>query len=159
MSSSVQNVRMERLRVGSAAVLNSHNFHKNPMPEPNDEKELIRRHPKMFRNRPFSFTLSLALVPVVIGAVILLVWWIKTHSRCLIVTDEKTRLRKGLLSKETNDVMHSSVRNIQVEQGAFQRLLGTGDIRISSSGQSGIEVNLTGVQNPGEIRDLINRYR
>ena len=55
----------------------------------------------------------------------------------LTVTNEQTTLRRGLLSKFTNDVFHSNVRNIIVRQSFFQRLMGVGYVGISSSGQSG----------------------
>jgi uncharacterized membrane protein YdbT with pleckstrin-like domain len=125
----------------------------------NDEV-LLQRNPKMFRNNPIGFSFSLLLVPVVgLGLGILFIWWLRTKMKTLIVTTNKTRIREGILSKKTDEVMHDNVRNIQVEQGVFQRMLGTGKVQISSAGQSGVELTMSGIMNPEEVRDLINKHR
>ena len=90
-----------------------------------DENEVVlyEAHPAMFRNHPAYFVLCVLLVPVAgLGLVLLLVWWIQVLGTTLTVTNEQTTLRKGILSKYTNDVFHSNVRNIQVRQSFLQRL-------------------------------------
>ncbi len=73
----------------------------------------------------------------------------------LTLTDERTILRKGLLSKRTNEVRHEDVRNIQVTQSFVQRMLGVGRIAISSAGQDTIEIDMDGVRDPQAIANLI----
>lgn len=113
----------------------------------------------MWRNRPFVFCLVLLLCLVGVGLPILLIWWWDSRSTTLTITSRRTILRRGLLSKRTDEVMHAHVRNIMVEQSLFQRILGVGEIGISSSGEAGIEITATGVPHPEEIRVLIDRFR
>ncbi len=51
-------------------------------------------------------------------------------------------------SERVNEVLHNHVRNIQINQSVFQRLMHVGSIGISSSGQAGIEIFIRGIPNP-----------
>jgi len=76
------------------------------------------------------------------------------------VTDKRTILRKGILSKYTNEVFHSSVRNIEINQNIMQRIFRVGDISIaSSSGQPDLEIVVHGIPDPETVKQLINKYR
>ncbi len=133
------------------------------MPEglPEEERDLLRTNPSMFRNHPFYFITLVILVPPTFGLALIgfLVWWIKCKSVRLHITDERTLLVEGILSRYSTEVRHEDVRNLQVEQGAIQRLLGVGRIEISSSGQSTMEIVVNGVPDPQGIADIIRRYQ
>ncbi len=128
-----------------------------------DEREevvLYEAHPAMFRNHPAYFVLCVLLIAVFgLGLVLLLVWWIQVLGTTLTVTNEQTTLRKGILSKYTNDVFHSNVRNIQVRQSFLQRLFNVGWVGISSAGQSGLEIELNGIQDPEKVKEIIDDHR
>ena len=116
----------------------------------------------MFRNNPVWFVICLLLSIVVVGLILFLIWYLQTRATTLIVTNEQTTLRKGLLSKETNDVFHENVRNIQVKQSFFQRLMNVGYIGISSSGQAGLEIEINGLSRllvPADKRRIGHRLR
>jgi uncharacterized membrane protein YdbT with pleckstrin-like domain len=122
------------------------------------EQETIRyeAHPAMFRNHPVWF---IVCIVTVVGLIPLLFWYLQTLSTKIIVTDDQTTLRKGLLSKETSDVFHDNVRNIQVRQSFFQRLMGVGYVGISSAGQSGIEIEINGIRDPERVKQIIDDCR
>ena len=116
--------------------------------------------PAMFRNHPIGFIGSIILIPIYgIGLIILLSWWLECKRTKLTITNKKTTLRTGLLSKNTNEVYHSDVRNIRVSQGPLQRMLGVGKIGISSAGQSDFEIEVGGIQNPEKVKALVSKYR
>ena len=94
-----------------------------------------------------------------IGLLIFLYWRIKCSGITLVVTDKRTTLRTGILSKSITEVYHSDVRSIQVSQSLFQRILGVGSIGISSAGQSGIEIAADGIPDPNRVRELIDAHR
>jgi len=123
------------------------------------EEVLIETRPAMFRNHPIWFVLSCILVVVGVGLVILLVWWLSTLSTRITVTDKRTILRRGLLSKNTNEVLHEHVRNIQVRQSMLQRMFDVGYVGISSAGQSGIEIEARGIPDPEFVKATIDEYR
>jgi len=154
-----------------------------------DEEEILRMHPSMFRESPFLFVLYLLLPVVVLGFIparsmyadqlpafltsipwyVLLIlaaaatypifsWWIEVLSRTLIITNKKTRLRRGLLSRDVNEVYHEHVRNVKINQNIIQRLTDVGEVNISSAGQSGVEITFRGVHNPERVNEIINDH-
>jgi uncharacterized membrane protein YdbT with pleckstrin-like domain len=94
-----------------------------------------------------------------VGLTLFLVWYLQSRATTLTVTNEQTTLRKGLLSKHTNDVFHENVRNIQVKQTFFQRLLDVGYVGISSAGQAGLEIEVNGLPEPHRVKQIIDDCR
>ena len=114
----------------------------------------------MFRNHPIYFVLCVLLIAAFgLGLALLLIWWIQTLGTTLTVTNEQTTLRKGILSKNTNDVFHSNVRNIQVRQSPLQRIFNVGWLGISSAGQSGLEIEVNGILDPDRVKEIIDEHR
>lgn len=124
------------------------------------ENELMRVRPAMFRNRPISFILSCVLILAFgLGLIILFFWYMATLATTLIITDKRTILQRGLFSKHTNEVMHEHIRNIDIRQNFVERMLSVGRIGISSAGQGDVEIDVRGIPDPYEIKDLIDKYR
>jgi predicted Zn finger-like uncharacterized protein len=84
-----------------------------------------------------------------------LTWWLLTQFTALTVTNRRTVLRRGLFRRDTTEVRHRDVRNLQVDQSPLDRLLGVGDLAISSAGQGDIEIVARGVPNPEKIAAVI----
>jgi uncharacterized membrane protein YdbT with pleckstrin-like domain len=124
-----------------------------------NEQILYDSRPAMFRNHPFYFSLCVLLSLVGVGLVLLLIWWIQNLSTRLIVTTEQTTLRRGILSKYTNDVFHANVRNIQIRQTFMQRMFDVGWVGISSSGQAGLEIEVNGIPHPERVKQIIDDHR
>lgn len=80
-------------------------------------------------------------------------------SSSLEVTNKRTVLRDGFLSRSSSEVLHDHVRNIEVYQSFADRCMRVGRMGISSSGQDGIEVELARVPNPRRVREIIDLYR
>jgi uncharacterized membrane protein YdbT with pleckstrin-like domain len=121
---------------------------------------LYESHPAMFRSHPMGFVLCVLLVAAFgLGLVIFLIWWLKCLGTTLTVTDQKTTLRTGLLSRNINEVYHSDVRSIQVSQRFLQRLFGVGSVGISSAGQSTVEIVASGIPRPDRVREIIDAHR
>lgn len=154
--------------------------------EADEETLLGTYHPAMFRAHPLLYSIyvlgivlglggmiysfAVVLDPVtfwiifvtssIIATVCLclgLAWWIKTLATTLTVTSKRTRVWRGIFSKETSEVQHDDVRNIQVDQTIWERLFRVGTIAISSSGQDDLEVVVHGIPHPSDIADLIRR--
>ncbi len=148
---------------------------------PSSERVILTARETMGRNAPVKlvFLLALATAPLailqvepalrenylllsgcsVVGMLLLLSWWLDCLGHRLVVTDRRTIFRKGLLSKFTNEVLHSHVRNIQIDQSVFQRLMHVGSIGISSAGQAGIEIFIRGIPNPYDVKSIIDQHR
>ena len=115
---------------------------------------LYQAHPPMFRNHPFGFVLSILLIAAAVGIIILLVWYVKTRAETLTITREELRYEKGILSKVHSELRLSSIRSVRVNQSLFQRMLGTGDIRVYTAGDAP-EITVKGMPDPHEIREII----
>ncbi|QEG39748.1 PH domain-containing protein [Roseimaritima ulvae] len=97
------------------------------------------------------------LAALVVVAGVVAYWWTDTRFTTLTVTDDRTIYQRGLISRETSEVQHDDVRNIQLDQSFLQRLLNVGGIGISSSGQDDLEVVAKRLPNPSRIIDLVRR--
>jgi uncharacterized membrane protein YdbT with pleckstrin-like domain len=113
----------------------------------------------MFRNNPIGFIVTILLCLVGVGLIILLVWWLRSKATLLTVTDERTILRKGILSKSVNEVWHRDVRNVQLKQTFVQRIFDTGMLEISSAGQADVEIRIVGIRDPDGVKDLIDAHK
>lgn len=145
-----------------------------------EEKTLLVVHPSMFRRDPFwfagyvligalglygslkwwladgSFGLSVVAFGAALAALgMLFSWWVAVLYTTLTVTSKRSILRTGIISRSTTEVRHDDVRNLQIHQGIFERLLNVGDIAISSAGQDELEIYVTGIPQPGQVAKLI----
>lgn len=103
--------------------------------------------------------LILSSLLAVIGGGWLFVWWLQTRCVTLHITSVRSLLKRGMIARQTSEVRHSDVRNIQVDQNVYQRLVGVGDIAISSSGQDGLEITIAGVPHPDGVADRIRELQ
>ena len=115
---------------------------------------LYSEHPSMFRNNPLGFIGSVILVPVVIGAIILLVWYLRCKASKLVVTDNELLFEQGLLSKTRSELDMDSIRTVKVEQSFFNRMFGTGTIKLFTAGDKP-EITAVGMPDPDKVRQLI----
>lgn len=124
------------------------------------EEILLTANPSMFRSNPIGFIFSIILIAAFgLGLVILFIWWLKCKSRTITITNKRTTVREGLISKKTSEILHSHIRNIQVIQGVFDRIFSVGTIGISSSAQSDMELLFSGLAHPEKIKSLIDEHR
>ncbi|WP_341806259.1 PH domain-containing protein [Pseudomaricurvus alcaniphilus] len=111
-------------------------------------------HPAMFKNKPFSFILSIVLIPVLVGMVILLVWYLKCKSTKLELIGDDLILEKGLLSKDRTELDVDSIRTFNVYQSFANRLFGVGTVSVFTAGDDP-EIEVAGLPRPDELRDLV----
>ncbi len=97
---------------------------------------------------------------VLLGALATLgIWKVLSLSETLEITNKRSILRRGLLSKATSEVVHDDIRNFQVTQTFMQRVLKVGTIGISSAGQDAVEIVMHDAPRPEEVRKIIDLYR
>lgn len=115
-------------------------------------------HPKMFKNHPLGFVLAVLLVPIAIGILILLWWFLMCKSTRLDVIGNDIVLTRGLLSKDTTEVDIARIRSVNVYQSFFNRMFGVGNIKIYTAGDEP-EIEVSGVPNPNEFRLLVKQIQ
>ncbi|MDO9476847.1 MAG: PH domain-containing protein [Pseudohongiella sp.] len=112
----------------------------------------------MFRSNPLGFVLALLLVPVVIGLVIFLVWYLKCISTRLELVGNDLVLTEGLLSKERTELDITGIRTVKVYQSLLNRMLNVGTISVFTAGDDA-EIVVSGLPDPHDLRELINRQQ
>ncbi len=125
----------------------------------NDEVTLYSASPSMFRNNPVMFVVCILLSLVVIGLIILLVWYLRCYGTRLTITNKRTKLRTGILSKQINEVYHRDVRNVRLSQTFLQRIFDVGSLEISSAGQADVEIAVSGMPSPEKMKAIIDENR
>ncbi len=120
------------------------------------ETVLYKASPSMWRHQPIGFLLLLVSV---VGWPILLLWYLRCIAKTLTITNKRSTLRRGILSKSISEVWHDNVRNVQLSQSLSQRLFGVGTLGISSAGQAGMEIEIAGIPNPEKAKTIIDSNR
>jgi len=77
-----------------------------------------------------------ALIPVVLGLIILFTLWIKFRSTELAVTNRRVIAKFGFIRRETFELNIDRVEGIQVSQGLIGRIFNFGTLRIGGTGNS-----------------------
>jgi uncharacterized membrane protein YdbT with pleckstrin-like domain len=66
---------------------------------------------------------------------------------------------EGLWSKETSEFFIKDIRSIEVRQGVWGRLVGIGDVTISTAATVDAAEELRGVSQPQEIKEMLISLR
>jgi len=145
-------------------------------PDSGPEQHVTSVKPVMFRAHPLLGGISVLiwlggivaslyyhtpwpLIATALATLFLAGWWVKKQTVKLEITNKRTIIRRGLISRSTSEVLHDHVRNIQTEQSLWGRITGIGTLGISSSGQDDIEILVTDLPNPDKLRGIIDAYR
>ena len=112
---------------------------------------LYEAHPSMVRMYPFGTVLAILLIPVGIGILILLYWYISTKADKLVIKTDEVVWIHGLISKQYTEINMSSVRTVRINQSLLQRIVNAGNVEIYTSGDEP-ELIVKGLPNPDEIR-------
>ncbi|MDQ0317451.1 PH domain-containing protein [Amorphus orientalis] len=108
-------------------------------------------HPSMFKSRPLTFILCVILIPLGIGIVALVVWWLIHRTTTVTVDGDRVALDRGILSKEHTEIELQSIRTVKVDQSLPDRLLNVGTLRIYTAGDRP-EMEVKGLPDPEALR-------
>ena len=124
------------------------------------EEKKYHAHPALFRNSPIRFIIAILIIPFFgIGLIALIIWYLQAINTTLTITNDKVTLRKGILSKHTNEVFLEDIRNVQIMQTFFQRIFKVGTIAVSTSAQSGVEIEVDGMKFPEKVKQIVDQAR
>lgn len=105
---------------------------------------------------------NLRVVYVVIAGVfvyLIAVVIYRRYSWAYTINSETIESREGLIARKVKSIRVQDLRNINVNQSLFQRIVGVGDVEFSSAGGSGIEVVFRGVDKPLEVKAMAQRMQ
>jgi uncharacterized membrane protein YdbT with pleckstrin-like domain len=110
-------------------------------------------------NQPNS-TQALGAALLVLSTLVIGWTWIACRYRARW-TLYPTRLvqQEGLLARNTSEVDLEDIRNIQVDQSLLHRLLGIGDMLVSTAARYEDEIVACGIRDPHGFADLLRRQK
>ncbi len=112
------------------------------------------------RAQDFSLPRWVALVPLALGVLLLLLLWIRVKSCSYRLTTQRLFVRRGWLAKHVNELELYRVKDVLVDQGGLQRLLGYGTITVLSADDTTPAVGMVGISRPTRVKEIIRtQYR
>lgn len=112
----------------------------------------------MFKNNPLGFIIAVLLIPVAIGILILLYWYLQCKSTLLEFDNGDIVVERGLLSKSRTELNVERIRSVNVYQSFFNRIFGVGKIAIYTAGDEP-EIEVAGLPRPNDLRDMIKGHQ
>ena len=113
-----------------------------------EEKQLYIGRPSQILNIVsfilWSWTL---LIPIII--------YLKTRFTVYELTNQRIKLKTGILNQEIDECELYRVRDYKVVKPFFQRIFGLGKIELVTSDRSNSNINLNGIKDPENLYNLI----
>ena len=91
----------------------------------------------------------------VAGIVLALHRWIVRRATRYVLTTERLRITTGVLSTETEDIELRRVRDTSVARPFSLRLVGLGDVRLTSADSTAPRVTLHAVRDPDRLQETV----
>jgi uncharacterized membrane protein YdbT with pleckstrin-like domain len=114
-------------------------------------KPRYQEHPRMFADEPGYFILALLLIPLIVGIVWLVVWYIRIRCTQLTVTDDRVLLSRGIFNKERMEIELHSIRTVRIDQTFVDRIVNGGILKIYTAGDEP-ELQQKGMPDPERLR-------
>jgi membrane protein YdbS with pleckstrin-like domain len=110
--------------------------------------------------REFSWPAWVALIPFALGVLVLLLLWLRAKSCSYRLTTQRLFVNRGWWAKHVDELELYRVKDVAVDQGFLQRLLGYGTITVFSDDESTPETDLARISRPLTVKEMIRtQYR
>ena len=130
----------------------------NP-PTPEEERPIFELKPAC-RARLGLLIWGVLLLPVGIGLLLLLRAWYLVASTRYRLTTQRLFVQTGLVAKKLEEVELFRVKDVTLDQGFVQRLLGVGTVVVLSTDDTAPRLELKGLLRPAETKETLrNAFR
>ena len=99
---------------------------------------------------PYFFT-----VAPLFAIILLIIILYRRASWKYTITEKTIESRYGIISRTVRSIRIRDLRNINVKQSLFQRVLGVGDVEFSSAGGPDMEVIFLRISNPMDVKEKV----
>jgi uncharacterized membrane protein YdbT with pleckstrin-like domain len=98
-------------------------------------------------------------VVIVLGglAVVLVVGLVKRIETRYVVTNQRLRIRRGVLSRRVQQTRLDRVQNVNTSQSLLDRVLRVGTVDFDTAGSDDSEFAFHGIANPDEVVAAVDR--
>jgi uncharacterized membrane protein YdbT with pleckstrin-like domain len=101
---------------------------------------------------------GLVALVVVGGAVLLIVGGlIKRIATVYTITNQRLRIKRGILSKAVQQTRIDRVQNVNTDQSVLERLLRVGTVDFDTAGTEDSDFTFRGVSSPGKVVEAVDR--
>ena len=83
--------------------------------------------------------------------------FVKRMATRYVITSERLHIRRGVLTKRTQETRIQRVQNVNTDQRFFERVLQIGTVDFDTAGTDDSEFRFVGVADPGEVVQAVDR--
>lgn len=90
---------------------------------------------------------------------LIMLWkWLEIKNVKYELTNQRLKVRRGILSKKTDELELYRIKDYQIDEPFFLRLFSLSNIILSTSDRSHPTVHITAIKNAEEIRETIRSH-
>ena len=104
-----------------------------------------------------AFGIGIPLSLVLVGIPILVGSYLQYTNTNYVVTNRGLYSKRGILSRDVQQIGFEKVQNISYSQSALGSSFGYGSVNVSTAGGSGVELKFRSIPDPASVQELIAR--
>jgi uncharacterized membrane protein YdbT with pleckstrin-like domain len=104
-----------------------------------------------------AFLVGVPLSLVLVGIPILVASYLQYTNTNYVVTDRGLYSKRGVLSRDVQQIGFDKIQNISYSQSALGSSFGYGSVDVSTAGGAGVELQLRNIPDPASVQELITR--
>ncbi len=104
-----------------------------------------------------AFIVGIPLSLVLVGIPLLVGSYLQYTNTNYVVTNRGLYSKRGILSKDVQQIGFDKVQNISYSQSALGSSFGYGSVDVSTAGGSGVELKFRSIPDPAAVQELIAR--
>src|SRR3954447_3126410 len=98
-----------------------------------------------------------SLIGVLILIAVLIAGWIQRVGTRYVVTNERLHIRRGIISRRSQETRLERIQNVNTDQSVFERLLRIGTVDFDTAGGSDYDFAFRGVADPSRVGQAVDR--
>ena len=104
-----------------------------------------------------AFAVGIPLSLVLVGIPLLVGAYLQYTNTNYVVTNRGLYSKRGILSRDVQQIGFDKVQNISYSQSALGSSFGYGSVDVSTAGGSGVELEFRSIPDPASVQELIAR--
>jgi uncharacterized membrane protein YdbT with pleckstrin-like domain len=98
-----------------------------------------------------------SLIGVLILIAVLIAGWVQRVGTRYFVTNERLHIRRGIISRRSQETRLERIQNVNTDQSVFERLLRIGTVDFDTAGGSDYDFAFRGVADPSRVGQAVDR--
>ena len=94
---------------------------------------------------------------LIIGVFLFISMYLEKCTTEMALTNRRLILKRGFIRRKTEEISFNRVEEVNLSQSILQRILGSGDIKVTGTGAG--EIMLKNIDDPLEVQKKVNELR